>query len=391
MLDILHVVFGCIPGAFFGGVSKVVFELARAQGQLGCHVKIATTNYSAYLNRDIPCNRTIKCGPVEIAYYQAQRWPELRSTALKKVIAMTAHQYDVLHTHNTFLSFNRYVRMAAVRAGRPYFVHPHGALDSVVLRRGLIKYIKKRIYILLIERRNLNRAAGVFAFTRREEDQLRTLRVRSPIHILPNGIEILKSVDPRRFRLKWNIPAESHIILFLGRIDQKKGIDVLIEGFARVTSHWPTARLVVSGDRSKDISYNVRLAKICKERSIEERVIWTGFLDEQAKVEAMSAATVFSHVSRSEGMAMAILEGMAAGLPVIVSDGCYMDRAVQEGAVALSKYDPICLGHKIEELLADRELRDTMSKTAKAYVAANHSWEAIARDSLEIYSTALKP
>lgn len=388
MLNILHVVFGCTPGAFFGGVSKIVYQLACAQAQLGSYVRIATTNYTSNLPMHIFGNTLVKHGQVEIAYYDAQFWPQLRSAPLKKAISQTANQYDVLHTHNTFLSFNRYVRRSAALSKRPYFVHTHGALDPVAIGVASIKSIKKRIYISLFEKNILNSAAGVFANTEHERSQLSNFRVRSPIYILPNGTDLLNNVDASRFRSKWNIPADSQIILFLGRINRKKGIDMLVQAFAQVAPHWPTAMLLLCGDRSKDVFYANCLDSMCEEYKIKGRVIWTGFLDEKAKLEAFSAATVFSHVSKSEGMAMSILEAMAAGLPVIVGHGCYMDRAVQEGAVALSRYDPICLGQKIEELLKNCELRNTMSQKAIAFVAANHSWEAIARESLRIYRTA---
>jgi|GEM_PF-881768 len=388
-MRITHVAYSCFPGNFRGGVPKVVFELAKAQACLEHQVFLHTTNINSDVPVKVPLEEGVRIDGIEIVYHQARRFPEFCSKALRRAIVMEARRCDVLHTHNTFLSFNRYVRAAATREYRPYFVHPHGALDPAVLKRGLLKSWKKRIYIFLFERQNLNQAAGVFALTDLERAQLLDMGVRAPIHVVSNGVHVRSLPDPSVFRPKWGIEDQAAIVLYIGRFHEKKGLDLLINAFSRIASQYPAAKLVLGGDRSQNPALVQHLDQIVQEAEITDRVIWTGFLNEDAKAEALSAATIFSHVSQSEGMAMAILESMAAGLPTIVSDGCYMDKAAREGAVALSQYDAGQLAQTLKELLEDPGRRDELSRKARAYVAAHHGWEAIAKESIRIYEMSV--
>lgn len=388
-MKIVHVAYSCVPGIFRGGVAKVVFELAKAQASLNHQVLVHTTNINSDISVDVPLEKSVRIDGIEIVYHKALRFPEFSSRTLTRAVFWEAQMCDILHTHNTFLNFNRYVRAAATREHRPYFVHPHGALDPVVVRRGWLKSLKKRIYIYLVERRNLDRAAGVFALTDLEKAQLVDMGIRAPIHVMWNGVNPRSQPDPSVFQRRWGIENEAPIVMYIGRLHEKKGLDLLLRSFSRIAARFPTAKLVLGGDRSQNIALVNRLDRIVKEAQIKDRVIWTGFMDEDAKAEALSAATLFSHVTQSEGMAMAILESMAAGLPTIVSAGCYMDRAVSEGALALSKYDAGQLAQTLEELLENPGLREELSRKAKAYVALNHNWKSIAQESIRIYQDSL--
>jgi len=367
----------------------VVFELAKAQASLDHQVLVHATNINSDVSVDVPLEESVRIDGVEVVYHHAHRFLDFSSSTLKRAAFAEARRCDVLHTHNTFLSFNRYVRAVATREHRPYFVHPHGALDPMVVQRGWLKSLKKRIYISLVERRNLNQAAGVFALTDLEKAQLVDMRVRAPIHVLWNGVNPRSQPDPSVFRRKWGIESNAPIVLYIGRFHEKKGLDLLLQAFSRITARSPTAKLVLGGDRLQNPALVHRLDRIVLELQIKDRVIWTGFLDEESKADALSAATVFSHVSQSEGMAMAILESMAAGLPTIVSAGCYMDRAVSENALALSKYDAAQLAQTLEKLLEDPSRREELSRKAKAYVAMNHNWKSIAEESIRIYQESL--
>jgi glycosyltransferase involved in cell wall biosynthesis len=109
-------------------------------------------------------------------------------------------------------------------------------------------------------------------------------------------------------------------------------------------------------------------------------------MDEQAKVAAYAAADCFVHASESEGMALAILEAMSAGLPVVATEGCYMAEAARAGALVECAPSPVALAEALRPLLLDLDLAREQGRRGRAYVAKVHDWEAIARRSLQIYA-----
>lgn len=112
---------------------------------------------------------------------------------------------------------------------------------------------------------------------------------------------------------------------------------------------------------------------------------WAGFLDERAKAAAYAAADVFVHASKSEGMALAILEAMSAGLPAVVTEGCYMGEATAAGALVQCAQGPSALAEGLTSALADPATTRRLGVAGREYVTRAHDWATIARRTLEIY------
>jgi glycosyltransferase involved in cell wall biosynthesis len=109
-------------------------------------------------------------------------------------------------------------------------------------------------------------------------------------------------------------------------------------------------------------------------------------MDEEAKAAAYAAADCFVHASESEGMALAILEAMSAGLPVVATQGCYMAEAARAGALVECAPGPMALAEAMRPLLMHPDLAKQQGRRGQAYVAAVHDWATIARRSLQIYA-----
>ena len=159
----------------------MVFELASAQRRLGADVEIWTPNA-------LRAGSTENFDELPIRYFASNPLLGLaRSFRLQQEIA-TLPKTAILHAHNTFNPLNLQVGDAAAEHGLKAFHHPHGALDPALFADWSPKSLKKRLYIRAFSRPNLNRAAGVFALTPLERNQLITLGVTAPIHVVPNGI-----------------------------------------------------------------------------------------------------------------------------------------------------------------------------------------------------------
>lgn len=392
-MRILHIVYSCVPGQFRGGVAKVVYDLARAQVRLGHQVTVYTTNYNSSIPADVPIGQFIESEGVRIHYFRVDNVRWFRSKSLRTTLLSTAPGYDVIHSHNTFLALNRYAAEAHQQSGKPLFYHVHGALDPIVVKKGFSKSLRKRLYILLIESRNLRNANGLFAFSPNEVEQIRTYGIRVPTFVVPNGVWATNSrieLGGERFRERLNLKADQEIILFMGRIVPKKGVHVLVRAFAEIHKQFPQTVLVIAGDRKIAPNYVRYLDKLIVDAGITESVCWTGFLNESEKHMALAAATVFSHVSQSEGMAMSILEAMATGLPTIVSKECYMSRAANAQALVEVEYNVENLCVALTNLLSNLEQRYRIGQIARDYVCKHHTWQQIAQEVVQAYESALE-
>lgn len=383
VLRIAHIVYECEPGRFLGGVQKMVYELSCAQAARGDLVEIFTIG-------DSP---SVQCGDrLRIRYFPGRF--HFGSVELGAALQSEHERFDVFHSHNTFLPLNRYAAFLARRFGRPVFFHVHGALDPVLLKGWGLKPVKKWIYNSLFERPNLNRARGVIGLTMEECRQFRRFGVHAPLFEVGNGIEPKAPAAPeeiRAFRERVGIGPGDPVILFIGRINPKKGLHFLIEAMAAVRRAVPEVRLVIGGGREAEPHYTRELDALVSRLGLGATVRWAGFLDEVAKQAAFGSATIFAHPSLSEGMAMAVLEAMAAGLPTVVTPGCYMERAVAAGALIETTQRPEDIAATLLELHRDAALHQRVGSAGAAYVRAHHTWSVLAARLDRIYRGEVEP
>lgn len=381
-MRLLHVVYSCVPGKYPGGVPRVVYELSCAQARLGHEVTIFTTNTNGKMLIPELAGTTNSNSDVNIRYFPVGNHRWYVSALMKRSLLDDASAYDVVHGHNTFLALNNYVRQWSRASGKPTFFHVHGALDPKVINRGSTRGLHKRIYLKLFELRNYRAASGLFALTDMERDQLRNYRLPVPLHVMPNGVNLpavesqLPENDDKRF-------------LYVGRIVPKKGLHVLIKAFSHVVDRYPDATLIIAGDRASDPVYTTVLDRLIADCNLVHSVQWLGFLSEDELAAQYNSASVFCHVTESEGMAMSVLEAMAAGLPVVVSKHCYMDDALEDGALRVSEYDVEHIASELATLVADADLRRRLGSAARSYVAKHHSWSKIAEAISKVYEESL--
>ena len=390
MKSIVHIVYDCVPGAYAGGVQKMVFELASAQRRAGADVEVWTVNA-------LRAGATEDHGGLTLRYFMPD--PAL---GLAKSDRLEAHLRAlppgrVLHAHNSFHPLNLQVGEAAAARGFPAYYHPHGALDPSLFQGWTWGAVKKRLYIRFGSRINLNRSAGVFALTANEESQLRSLGITAPIAVIPNGVAASESVEvpsaeqARRraaFRAEHRLPASAKVLLFVGRINPKKRLEDIIAAFARLAASDPDLHLVLAGQA--DEAYLAALRTQVDRTGQAGRIRWVGFLDESAKPAAFAAADCFVHASVSEGMALAILEAMAHGLPVVATQGCYMQAAAAAGAIRECAQGPEALAGALAPLFADPAAARSLGEAGRRHLRQEHDWDRLARRYLRIYEEGLR-
>ncbi len=382
-MNILHVVYSLVPHRYKGGIPKAVYELARAQAQLGHRVTVYTTNYNSDERFELTEeNQFLVSEGVEIHYFKAYKVGVLFSPALFKALQRYAAEFDVLHTHNVFHPLNQYAGRVRKRFGLPVFFHIHGSLDPGVIQKGFLKSIKKKLFLALFEVPTLRKAAGIFAISQDEAEQIRQLLPKVPVHFLPNG-----TVLPA---LSQKVETTLVKLVFIGRIHPKKGLHHLLAALREVVGAVPEVHLYIGGDREQNPEYSRQLDTLIEEYDVKKKVSWLGFLDETQKYAHLAEADIFCHLSHSEGMTLAIMESMGSGVATVIGQGWNVDEAVGMNAlIACDPTRPPEVAAVLIQLIRDRQVRLALGQNGRNYVAQHHNWGQIAQTSVEVYQRVL--
>ena len=174
---------------------------------------------------------------------------------------------------------------------------------------------------------------------------------------------------------------EAPIALYLGRLQARKGLDVLVQAFREVNI--ADSRLLLVGPDEGMMPALRALA------AGDSRIIFTDYLDGDARLEALAAGDVFALPATGEGQPMAALEAMAAGLPVLLSPGCHMDEVAECGAGYVAAANVGAFADKLRLLLRDAGLRRDMGAAGRQLVHAKYSWDKIALELDRVYAGLL--
>jgi glycosyltransferase involved in cell wall biosynthesis len=272
------------------------------------------------------------------------------------------------------------------RYGIPYIVRPLGTLNRWGLRYR--HPWLKQLSLRCIERRIVSGAAAVHYTSAQERLEAVELGLGERAVIIPNAVD-LASLPARavagQFRARNPQLADRRIILFLSRIDAKKGLDLLLPAFAHVRAHYPQVALVLAG--SGDAALVTRLQQQGRRLGIEADVLWTGFLSGDDKWAALADADLFVLPSYSENFGVAVVEAIACGLPVIVSDqvGIHQEIAAAQAGLmvrcAVKDLAEACL-----RLLGDAASRAVMGRNGQALAHQEFTLEAVTERLVELYA-----
>ena len=188
------------------------------------------------------------------------------------------------------------------------------------------KRLKKALYAVLVEIGSMRRAACLRALSADEVDDYRRVGLTNPIAIIPNGVDSAPLSSPEAF---FNANPEllgKKIVLFLGRLHEKKGLDLLIRAWAGVAKKAEDFHLVIAGPDSNRTQAG--LQKLTLDLKIVSRITFAGMLDKEMKWSALAAASLFVLPSHSEGFSVAVLEALSMSLPVVVSTACHIGEVV---------------------------------------------------------------
>lgn len=375
--------------SIYGGTIKVVRELSEALGSRGLQVDIVTTNADGAGKLDVPLQQWLNQPQYRVMYFPCWHRNDLIiSPSLLQWLLNHATQYDVVHTHTVFSPLILVSQWICQRQTIPYLATPHGMLELWALA---YKSWKKRPYYLLFEKAALHKASVIQAISAMEVENIQRLNLSTPCRLVPNGIhasEFQVRTSPDRFYQAFPATYGKSLILFLGRIDPKKGLDLLATAFASVLTQFPQAHLVIAGPDS--IGFLQTAQQYFQQAKCLAAVTFTGMLTGTVKQAAFAAASIYVAPSYSEGFSMSVLEGMASGLPCVITTGCNFPEAAQANAAHVVAPTSEAIASALIDCLSHPAKAHQMGERARHLILQHYTWERSAEQLSQIY-TSLAP
>ena len=393
-MRVLHV----IPSlsAKHGGPSLVLPVLARALIDKGIEVVIATTDddgVRAHLNVVLEIPVKSESGAT-IFYFRKSTEFYKFSFQLTRWLFKHVATFDLIHIHALFSYSSVAAAFIAKRRRVPYIVRPLGVLNRWGMknrRRGL-----KRLSLRWIEMPILRGAAAIHYTSRAEQIEAAAADAaieRIPSAVIPLPVEIRGlpvASYAARFRERFPNIGDRPVVLFLSRIDPKKGLELLLAGFVDVVRTVPRAVLVLAG--AGDDRYIALLRKMIEDKGLRDHVLWAGFLEGEDKAAAFAVASVYVLPSYSENFGIAAAEALAAGVPVVVSDQVALSadiKAANAGIVVSCEAGAIASA--VVRLLGDADLREDFRRRGQALAVTSFSLKAVGTALRNFYALVLSP
>jgi glycosyltransferase involved in cell wall biosynthesis len=355
-----------------GGPVSVLAGLAPAQVQAGLDVSLLATWRQG---ESVALADRLKATGVNVTLIGPATGPLRRHPLLASDVADAVARADVVHVHALWEEVQHQAARAAWRAGVPYVLTPHGMLDPWSLSQSRWK---KKLYLAWRLRRNLSEAAALHFTTQTEADLVTPLRLGPPSLIETLGLDLAEfEVLPPKGTFRSRHPAVGNrpILLFLGRLHHKKGLELLIPAFADAALG--DAMLVIAGPDSD--GYRERLEAQIAARRLTDRVLFTGMLHGVDRIAAFVDADLFVLPSYQENFGIAVVEALAAGTPVVVSDQVNIWQDVAGASVgSVVKTDAHALATELRRWMADDGLRKAAADRARPFVWHRYDWRQIA-------------
>ncbi len=389
-MNILHIV----PSVslVYGGPSQMVLGLSQALAAEGVDVTLITTNSNGDAGQaplDVPLGKEIEQDGYKVIYFPCSPFRRYKfSLPLLQWLARNAKHYDLAHIHALFSPVSTAAATIARQQKLPYIMRPLGTLDPADLQK---KKQLKQIYGLLLEKPNLA-GAGAIHFTSQEEAKVsERYGTNTPDLVIPLGVNLPKSLPPLgKARQELNINQATPIILFMSRIDPKKGLDLLLPALETLQQEGIKFHFVLAGANPQDPDYENGISQQIKQSPLNTITTITRFVQGETKLGLLQDADIFVLPSYYENFGIAVAEAMATGTPVVISDRVHIWQEIQSAAAGwVSSCNLSQLTQTLRQVLQNPSDWQEKGINARNLVQNNYSWNAIAKQMVTAYQAIL--
>lgn len=283
------------------------------------------------------------------------------SPGLARFLRRSTDDFDLIHLHVVFSFPALYSAHYSRRSGKPMLLRPHGSLDPFDLRKhSRIKRIIGPIYTRWL----IRTAATILCTSEREAEDLETYGARPRVAVLPLPVPQARL---EKTSTGTEEPPESPYFLFMGRIDYKKGLPILLEAFKNVCVYENDLLLVLAGRGTE--AYEAQVRRIVNELGLESRVRFPGWISGEQKLTYMRRAIAFVLISDNENFGLSVVECLQQSCPVVISDQVYLSGELDAaGAALVVRRDVAEVINALQRIREDDSLRRRLASAGDEFV-----------------------
>jgi len=380
------------PPKIVGGISPHVFGLAHGLVHQGVEVHVITCEHPGAAAEEVEDG--IHLYRVTPAWQGNDfiHWVQLLNEAMRErgdrliseLMAADSQQPLILHPHDWLTHF------AAAALKHRHRLPMVATIHATEYGRNNGIGNPTQVYINSVEEELQHEAWRVIVCT-----EFMKLECEHALHtpwdkmdVVPNGVDAAKFKLPEftweekaEFRSRYAAPEEK-IIFFVGRMVREKGVQVLIEALPKVRWGYHDTKLLICGG-----GFREHLVNLAAYLGMEQHVYFAGFVPDEDLMKIYSIIDIACFPSLYEPFGIVALEGMAAGVPVVVSDAGGLPEVVENGVTGITTYagNPNSLADGLLKLLHEPETGRRLVAAAHERVLSKFNWDTIATQTLAIY------
>ena len=370
-----------------------MIAIVSALRSQGIDAEIATTNDNGKGLLDVPLykltDQLAEYGNIPIRFFPrfSPNLNAVREFAFSRSLTTWLWQhiaeYDLVHVHAIF-SYASTMAMAIARIRKvPYINMPHGLLCEWSLQQSKFR---KQIYLNLIERSNLLHCQSLHFTAQQEQAEFNQLGLNIPSFILPHGVQVPVLIPDAQSQLCTILQISDRfpILLFMSRIHPKKGLEYLISALGKLQEY--NFFLIIAGNGEAD--YVRQLQDLLVTQGICDRTHLVGFVKGETKNIYLQGADLFTLTSHSENFCIAAIESLAAGTPVLITDGVAIAPMVQAQNIGyVTKLEINAIVTTLENFFQNFDKNPFSRQRSRQIIAENYSWQSISAQLATIYQT----
>jgi glycosyltransferase involved in cell wall biosynthesis len=382
---VLHVIPGIAPR--YGGPSRAVLDMCRALQLQGCEILIVTTDADGESRLAVELGKALLYDGVPTIFF-LRKWGEIfqYSSSLSDWLRVNVGNFDVVHIHAVFSHASLAAARVCRKRGIPYIVRPLGSLAPWSLKQ---KRIRKLMFWYVAARQMLKNAAAIHCTTARERRWVEEYLGLSRGVVIPCGIDerpLLNAAAKNGFTSKFPVLANCPYVVMLCRLHPVKGLELFIEIFLELTDggRFKNWKLVIAGDGRAE--YVEGLKEVVRQKAGKGRVIFTGWLNDSEKEPALRGAKLLAAPSQQENFGFSVVEAMACGTPVLISDQVGLAEEVESTKAGwVVSLDRAALRRALEEAMQDEVELTARGAAGREMVRSRFTWHAMARELTGLY------
>jgi len=367
-----------------GGPSVAVAALAERLCDAGHEVSIVTADLAPYGGPPGPMVEVDKRVRVQL-FPVRPRWDRrlYRSVEMRQWLNRAIHTFDVADIQGVWSFIAVDAARACLQAGVPYLLTPHGQMARWDWAKRLWQ---KRVFFAMFLQKVWCSAAAI-RFVSEGEVKSSVAGAGTRGVVLPYPVSLpLEGNDHHyadRFRREMGIPQDTPVILFLGRVALQKGVLELVEAFDHLWRRRQNTVLLLAGPLDRE--YGAAVVERVNRLSSGRNIHLLGPLYDERKYGVLAATSLFVTLSKSEGLPNAVLEAMAWGLPVVITDQANFPEVPEHNAGVAVAADHGDVADTLERLLGDPARLKQMGKNARRLIEERFTWEKILPQMLSLY------